>query len=101
VSRRRVIVAFEELQSAASRVVGQFSSPTFADGDLRGPPAGRGRFWCAADLGCRCGHTGDRAAGMTTSHDHDRRPASMNLLDRTTTNPAAVRCDITISGGQR
>lgn len=38
---------------------------------------------------------------MTTSHDHDKRPASMNLLDRTTTNPAAVRCDITISGGQR
>jgi hypothetical protein len=42
VSRRRVIVAFEEVESAASRVVEQLTSPTFADGDLRGPPAGRG-----------------------------------------------------------
>ena len=46
---RRVTVAFEEVEWAASRVVGQLSSPTFADGDLRGPPAGRGRYWCAAD----------------------------------------------------
>jgi hypothetical protein len=47
--RRRVTVAFEEVESAAGRVVGQLSSPTFADGDLRGPPRGLGRYWCAAD----------------------------------------------------
>lgn len=47
--RRRIVVAFEEVESAASRVVGQLTSPTFADGDLRGPPAGQGRYWCAAD----------------------------------------------------
>ncbi|HEV7805406.1 MAG TPA: hypothetical protein VGO80_06295 [Solirubrobacteraceae bacterium] len=47
--RRRIVVAFEEVESAASRVVGHLSSPTFADGDLSGPPSGRGRYWCAAD----------------------------------------------------
>jgi hypothetical protein len=46
---RRIVVAYEEVESAASRVVGQLSSPTFADGEPRGPPAGRGRYWCAAD----------------------------------------------------
>lgn len=46
---RRVTVAFEEVESAASRVVGQLSSPTFADGDLSGPPGRCGRYWCAAD----------------------------------------------------
>ena len=42
-SRRRVIVAFEEVESATSRVVGQFFSPTFADGGCAArPPAEAG-----------------------------------------------------------
>ena len=53
-SRRKVTVAFQEVESAASRVVGQLSSPTFADGDLRGrrpagPPTAMRRHSSGAD----------------------------------------------------
>lgn len=50
-ARRRIVVAFQEVESPQGRLLRHMLDGDLLEEDLSGPrrPAGRGRYWCAAD----------------------------------------------------
>lgn len=50
-ARRRIVVAFEEVESPQARMLRHAIDGDVTEDDLSGPrrPRGRGRYWCAAD----------------------------------------------------